>query len=141
MKCFVCLFSFIIISSSLFCQEVCDDIHMFNDNHYYLVHSNQEKNVYCIHCLDTIKGIGVADNLYEFRISNDSSIVVYLSRKWNVVKPLWNTFFTSDTISLLPIGDIIYVYNGDTIQFEKYKSAYVGPKLTSLRKKKKQNRN
>lgn len=62
--------------------------------------------------------------------------MVRLSRKWNVIKPLWNTFITSDTISMLPIGEIKYVYNGDTIQFEGFESAYVGPKIVSLRKKK-----
>lgn len=141
MKCFACLFSFIIISSSLFSQEKCDDIHKLYDNQYYLVRNNQGKNVYCIHYLDTIKGINIANNLYEFCISYDSSVVVYLSRQWNVFKPLWNTFFTTDTISLLPIGNIRYVYNDDTIQFERFRSAYVGPRYISLRKKKKQNRN
>ena len=91
--------------------------------------------MYCIHSLDTIKGINIANNQYEFRISNDSIIVVCLSREWNILKPLWNTFLASDIITLLPIGDIKYVSKGDTIQFKGFESAYVGPKFVYLRKK------
>lgn len=136
MKRFVCLFSFILITSFLLCQEDCVDIHKFNDNHYYLTQNNQEKNAYCIHCQVSILGINLTNNLYKFQISEDSSIIVHLSRKWNVIKPLWNTIFTSDTIMMLPVGDIMYVCNGDTILFEGYKSAYVGPKFSAIRRKK-----
>lgn len=137
MKCFICQFLFIIISSSIFCQEACADILKFNVDHYYLVKNNQEKIAYCIHSQDTVSGINLGNDLYVFHVSNDSSILVHLSRKWNMFKPLWNTFYTSDTISLLPVGDIKYVCNGDTIQLRGYKSAYVGPKYVSIQKKKK----
>lgn len=137
MKLYICLLSFIITPLLLFCQSTCHPIQKFYADQYYCVQNNHEKNVYCVRLHDTIKGIRLSDNLYEFRIGNDSSIVAFLSRKWTPLRPLWNTFLTTRTISLLPVGCIKYVYNGDTIQIKWNKSAYVGPRYVSSRKKKK----
>lgn len=137
MKFYICLLSFIITPLLLFCQSTCHPIQKFYADQYYCVQNNHEKNVYCVRLHDTIKGIRLSDNLYEFRIGNDSSIVVFLSRKWTPLRPLWNSFLTTRTISLLPVGCIKYVYNGDTIQIKWNKSAYVGPRYVSSRKKKK----
>lgn len=136
MKHFICLLSFVAISSSLLSQEMCDNIDMFNNGRFYLIHNDIENVVYYVRNQDTIKGNHLSGKQYEFCYGNNSCLMVRLSRKWNVIKPLWNTFITSDTISMLPIGEIKYVYNGDTIQFEGFESAYVGPKIVSLRKKK-----
>lgn len=136
-KPFVCLFSFILVATSLFCQDACGDIQKFYADQFFLIHDNQGKTVYCVHYQDTIKGTSPAKNIYEFRFNNDSLLVVRLSRMWDVLKPLWNTCLSSDTISLLPIGDIKYICYGDTIQLQGFKSAYVGPKYVSSRKKQK----
>lgn len=134
MKFFVCIFSFFIIPSTVFYQPKEWPLGRMYFDQYYLECNDHKKNVYCVHHQDTIIGINLQDNLYEFHVSNDSSIIVYLSRAWNPIKPFWNTCLKTNIISLLPIGVIRNVYNGDTIQSNGFKSAYMGPKYSSLHK-------
>ena len=124
-----------IFSSSLFCQDKCNDIDKFYCDYYYFVQKKKEKKAYCIHYQDTIAGNKIKEDQYGFFIGNDTCIVVHLTRKWNIFNPLWNTTILSDTISLLPIGTINYIFHDDTLQQEGFKSSYVGPKLVSLKNK------
>lgn len=55
MKHFICLLSFVAISSSLLSQEMCDNIDMFNNGRFYLIHNDIENVVYYVRNQDTIK--------------------------------------------------------------------------------------
>ena len=138
MKRIACLMFFLLPTTFCHCQDICDDIQKMNGYvQYCLIRKERNKFIYCIHEQDTIVGVPLSEHHYRFCLNNDTCIEAQLLRKWNTIRPLWNTFFTSDTLSLLPVGDIKYVCNGDTIIHKGYKSAYIGPKFLSLHKREK----
>lgn len=118
-----------------FGQSRCDSIHkMEAEFKCFQTRANKSKSVYCIYLQDTIPGVLISGHQYGFHIAADSYIEAKLSRMWNILRPIWNTFFSTDTVLVVPIGTIKYINRGDTILFDGLRTAYVGPKF--LRRKK-----
>lgn len=134
MKHFVCFTLFIITATFSFSQNGCDNIQrMGSDSYYFKVRDNNANSMYCVHNQDTILDVLISRNLYRFCMKSDTCIVAKLSREWDVLKPFWNTFIASDTISMLPIGETKYIFQGDTIRRQGFKNAYVGPRFIRLK--------
>ena len=134
MKYSVCFTFFIIIATFSFSQNGCDNIRRMGGGFYYFkVRDNNVNTMYCIHNQDTVMGVLISGHLYQFCMRSDTCIVANLSRKWDILRPLWNTFITTDTISMLPVGEIKYIYHSDTIQHRGFETSYVGPRFSPLK--------
>lgn len=88
----------------------------------YMINRNQDK-------YDTILGTSLHKNYYRFYYCDDIYVELELRRKWDILRPLYNSYSVSDTVSLLPIG-IMELHNKDSvILFQGYSSAYQGPQV------------
>lgn len=128
MRRFYIAFIFMVISGQSFCQKKCEDIMPMKPTYeFFRVQSGNNRITYCFHNHDTVACSHSSGKHHRFAFGEDTVIEVHLERKWNLFKPLWNTFVVSDTIRLLPTGTVRYIYHGDTLSYEARKTAQVGP--------------